>query len=557
MVYLPRQMDEAHIERQFRGELGAVRESIELRLQALETPARTADNLIASPNYIKNSHPEWSKKAWENAGVSASTVDDDNRTAYNWYYQRTSATNLASSGALIADGNSGYGSLTNGEPIWDQINSRFNIGYTSSNLDFDVSCPLAKDFIFPGHRYYIYFETILASDSVSLNGVEFYCGFWDNTAGQRKWIEGSDFTPTATLYGPAGTRTLKYKILALTDGGEDILSTEVTVSNAPTTMSESNHVRLSFTGAPGFIEFQIYRFDGVTYRQVGNIRNSIDLQFYDMQENAGELVSGYPTAPGNRPQAKETTVGLTGISTGFTAHTMIIQIPTTYNRANTGNNQQYFRFGLTGAISTTRGLGIRRIMVSEGYGPWVRAQGDLIDPLSSPSATAASSPVSGTTTGTTPDNGPYCVTLDTLIDTIKNVNGIDVIIPRPIGELKRGDLVVCGSTVAPIRRFRKGCVQETLTITTKRGYKLTCSLSHRIVKSRFDRAGTAAEHLTVGDQILVSQDGSLDQDSIIDITHNPGVTEVMTLTIPSPHLFVSNNIVSHNRKDPVEEPPLI
>lgn len=557
MPYLPRRMDEANLEQQFRGELGAVRESIELRLRALETPARVADNLIASPNYIKNSHPEWSKEAWENPAINAGDVTDDNRTAYNWYYQRISATNLALSGTLIADGNSGYGSLNAGAPVWDQVNSRFNIGYKTGDLDFDIACPLAKDFVFPGHRYYVYFETILAGAAVSLSGTEFYCGFWDNTSGQQKWIEGSDFTPTAALYGPAGTRTLKYKILALTDGGEDILSTEVTVSNAPTTMSESNHVRLSFTGAPGFIEFQIYRFDGVTYRQVGNIRNSIDLQFYDMQENAGELVSGYPTAPGNRPQAKETTVGLTGIETGFTAHTMIIQVPTTYNRANTENNKQYFRFGLTGPISISRGLGIRRIMISEGYGPWVRAQGDFIEPKSSPSATAASSPVSGTTTGNTPDNGPYCVTFDTLIDTIKNVNGIDVIVPRPIGELKRGDLIVCGSTVAPIRRFRKGCVQETLTIITKKGFKLTCSLSHRIVKSRFDRSGTAAEHLVVGDQILVSEEGALDQDSIIEIQHNPGSTEVITLTIPSPHLFVSNNIVSHNRKDPTEEPPII
>lgn len=551
-------MEQAHLERQYRSEMDEFRREVEQRLRPLETPAKVATNLIASPNYILNSHPEWSKAAWQNTGVEATVVPpaalgDDNRTAYNWYYQTVanSGQDLSTSSTLIADEHSAYSSTAE-TPVWDRVNGRFLIGHTSTA--YDVAAPLSRDFVFPGQRYYVYFETILLDETTSLEGAEFYCGFWDNTSGQRKWIEGSDFTPTASIYGAGGTRTLTYKILAATDGNEEILSVAVTVANAPNTLTATNHVRLSFAGAPGFISFKIYRFDGTTYRQVGEVRNSIDLQFYDMDDNAGTLETGFPVVSGNRPIAREATVGLTAVTSGYTVHTMVIQVPTTYNRSNTTNNQQWLRWGLSGPISAKRGLAIRRMMVSEGFGPWVRAQGDLTLPLSSPTTGATSSPVSGRTIGTNPKNGPYCVTLDTLIDTIINVNGIDIVTSTAIKDIEVGTLVACGALALPVQKITDGTVQEVIVIKTATGRTLSCSTSHRVLKSRLDKAGTAAAALHVGDNILIANDEQLTQDTIVEIIRVLGEAKVRTLSLPEPHLFVTNGIVSHNLKEPPIDP---
>lgn len=556
MVYLPRKMDENYVEQRMRSEIESLRESVDQRLSVLEAPTRPAENLVASPNYILNSHPEWSKAAWEHADVTPSSVPvgvaaDDNRTCYNWYYQlkKDSGQDITASDGVIADGHSGYGALAAGAPVWDQVNARFFMGEASGD-GYDIACPLSRDFVFPGHRYYVYFETIVTDETVDLQGAEFYCGFWDATSTEEKWIQGSNFEPTYKIYGAGGTRTLKYKILAATDGGDQILSQEVTVANAPNQMSTDNHVRLSFRGAPGFISFKIYRYDGLSYRQVGDIRNSIDLQFYDMQELSGSSVTGWPDEASNRPLAIKTTNGLVGALNQYTGHTLVVQIPTTYDRSKTANNKQWFRFGLTGPISAARGLGIRRISVSEGYGPWVRCQTDLTAPLSSPSAAASSSPVPGGAGGGGPSGGPTanCVTLDTIVETVAVINGVDVVTSVPITEIRPGMNLVCGTTVAPVKSVKHGVVQETYTIYTKRGFEVTCSADHRLIKSRFDKNGTPARRLQIGDRLLTSEEGVLAQDVIEEITLNLGETDVMTVSLPPPHLFVTNGLVSHNLK---------
>ena len=544
-------MDEAHLERQWRAEIDTLRFNVEQRLVALETPPRAEPTFIASPNYILNSHPEWSKAAWENAGIAASTVSDDNRTLYNWYYQTISDSgqDLGSSTELIAYGHTGFSS--SGEtPIWDQNDARFVIGHESVN--YDISVPLSRDFVFPGQRYYVYFETILADIDADLSGIEVFCGFWDNTSGQRKWIEGSDFTPTVSVYGAGGSRTLTYKILATTDSGEQILSTDLVVTNAPDTLSETNHIRLFFSGAPGFISFQIYRFDGVTHRLVGEVRNSIDLQYFDMQETAGSLATGFPSITTQRPRAYKKTIGLVANQYSYTSHTLLIQIPTTYNRGNTTNDQQWLRWGITGPASKRRALGIRRFMVSEGFGPWVRAQGDLTIPLSSPSSTTAFSPGPGVVIGGSPDDGPYCVTLDTQVDVIQHINGFDVVNSIPISDIKMGMKVVCGSDILPVQHITDGNVQQTYTVTTRSGLSVTCSPSHRLLRSRFDKSGTAVSLLKVGDYILTAHDGKIDQEVIESIAVTSATTPVRTLSLPSPHLFVTNGIVSHNVKSPID-----
>lgn len=564
MVYLPRDMDETHLERQFRNELDLLRIQTNERLQALERPTLATSNNIASPNYLVNSHPEWSKDAWENIDILASTDTDANKECYNWYRQLQTATTLdkASPYPLKRSFTPQHTDWAANEgandeiPIWDGENGRFLIGNTTTL--WDITCPLTTDFIFPGQRYYVYFETIALETGLNLNGAQMYCGFWDNTDGIKNWIEGSPFSPETVIYGPTGTRPLTYKILASTDGGDQLLSQDVVVTNAPTTMTSDNHVRLYFTGAPGFIRFEVYRYDGATYRKVADIKNSIDLQFFDMQENGGTIEPGFPTAINSAPRALKTTISLGAVTDTYTSHTMVIQIPTTYNRSATGNLKQWFRFGLNKTINKARGLAIRRFMVSEGFGPWTRAAADLTQPKSSPTTTASSSPVSGTTSSGEATGGVDCVTLDTLIQVANKSNGVDQSFLIPAKDVTTDHYMVCGGQALPVQHVKEGHVQEIYSIKTVSGFTLNCSATHRVIQSAFDRHGKAVQFLNVGELVLVSKNDQMGQEAIISIEKTAGDTKVRSFSLPAPHRFITGNIVSHNAKrPPFEEPVLI
>lgn len=564
MTYLSRKMDEQHLERQFRNELETLRERTEIRLEALERPAASTAALAASPNYLRNSHPEWSTKAYTQSDVFSGDTDDLNLECYNWYYVEAGE-NPSTLTPLLADGHSDFAALPADAPVWDKVNARFALGWDSSEaspgVSYELTCPLPTDFVFPSQRYFVVFETLLDDASVTLGDAELYCGFWDSTTGQETWIEGDDFTPTATVFGAAGTRSLAYKIRATTDGGFQILSTEAVVPNAPAALSANNHIRLSFRGAPGFIRFEIFRKDGAVYRKVADIRNSTDLQFFDLQEEAGSIEAEYPTLALSRPRAYASTNGLTGNVTSYTLHTMVVPVPSTYNRSQTENGKQWFKIGFTAPISVARKLYIRRIMLSEGYGPWTRADRDL-QALSSPSASATGSPgggilieTGGGGVGGGIENGPVdCVTLDAMIDIVRS-DGESMVVERiPISELEAGMYVLSGPHALKVAQIRDGVTQEVYRLETDGGMVLECSPSHRVIRTYLDKYGTSARLLQEGDPVLTSVDGHVKVDRIRTISVRYGTTPVRSISIPEPHLYVVNGVVSHNKKVAPVEP---
>lgn len=527
-------------------------EEFDDRLRLLENPATAQITYAASPNMLPNSHPEWSTMAYTTASVTPSTVGDTNYDCYNWRYATAATTNLSgSSSSVLASGHSGYAGLNADAPIWDRVNGNFKLG--SSTTNYDVCAPLPTNFVHPGQRFYIYFEASLAAADTDINDVEFYCGFWDDTAGQEKWIEGSAFTPTLSLWGSEGARTLEYKILAETDTGYQILSDAVSTAVAPASLSTANHVRLNFSGAPGFIRFVIYRKDGANYYRVGEIRNSIDVQFFDMIESGDTIVpvDGYPAITTSTPKAYAVTSGFEPGETGtFAIHTMTVQVPLQYDKSVTGNNQQYFRFGLTGLVASgsEREVIIRRIAVSEGSGTWSRSPRDM-QALSSPSTSAASSPGppgGGGTTTTPPGGGgggPLCLTLDTEIDT---PNG-----SRELQDIKaRKHSVIWQGRALPVIATREGDVQFVWEIELEDGKSVRCSDTHRFIRG--DGKPRSPRFLKIGDELCTREGKS----KIIRLEQILGQTTVKMITIPYPHLFLSNGIVSHNAKDRTGEIPL-
>jgi hypothetical protein len=541
---LPEQMYERVLEQRLQYEIDALRESMDTRIQALEAPVFETTDFGSSPNYIPNSHPEWSTLAYGTAGTTPGTAGDTNHECHNWRYQTAATTNLsASSAPLLGSGHSGYAGLNADAPVWDRTNANFLLG--SSSTAYDVCSPLPTDFIFPGQVYYIYFEASLAASDTDINDAQFYCGFWDDTAGQEKWIEGADFTPTASVYGQVGARTLEYKIHALTDSGTEMLSTAVTVTTAPATLTSNNHVRLNFSGQPGFIQYIIYRKDGANYYRVGDIRNSIDLQFFDIQETGSSVVpvSGYPSVTGNRPKAYAETGAFTPGSVGsFAAHTMSIQVPVAYNRSNTGNLQQYFRFGLTelvAAAGSRREVVIRKISVSEGYGGWTRSPRDM-QAASGPSGAAVTSPTGGNPTNVPPGSGtggPICLVPETIVKTLRG--------DKQLGNVTNKDHLVCGATALPVKWVRRGTVQFVWEIELECGRKVRCSDTHKWIRSMTDRNGRAANLLKIGDTLLTED---FNESRIVGKEKIIGQQEVIQISLPPPHLFIAGGIVSHNQK---------
>jgi hypothetical protein len=539
--------------------------NLELQMQSqideLTRITVTSANAAAAVNYLPNSHPEYSKLAFLTAGTFPNTAGDTNRECYNWYRQTSATTALAASAAnaLKRTFSGAEHSLwaanegtDNDIPVWQGVSGLFLIGSQVTN--WDIACLLPTDFVYPGQRFYVYCELALQTGASIPSGMQFYAGFWDNTAGQQKWIEGGDFTPTISVEGTAGTRTLEYKVLAATDSGEQILSVALSTAIAPNNLTTDNRVKLSFTGAPGFIQYTIYRKDGANYYKVGDIRNSIDLQFYDQIESGSTVVSepGYPVITNNRPKAYAITQDFSPseLSTAsFTPHTLTIQVPTTYNRSLTTGSNQWFRFGIDELVADSasrRGIAIRRLSVSEGYGGWARSNRDL-SAASSPTSTATGAPVAGNPTIDPPPSGGggiSCVTLDTVI---KTSNG-----EIPINDVERMTIIDNCLYRAKVIGTKTGEVAELVTVETDNGLSLTGSIWHRLIQSANDTVGISLHKLKESDSVLTCIDGKFENAIITQRVVKRGNFVVKSLQLPKPHLFITNGFVSHNNKPSLE-----
>ena len=544
MRQLPERMYDDGLERSLTSRIDDLETRLGDRITILESPGFETTTYEAPPNYLPNSYPEWSTLAYGTAGTTPATAGDTNYEAYNWFEQTSATTDLSGATALVGSGHSTYAGLGTDVPRWDRTNGFFLLG--SSTTNYDICCPLPTDFVMPGQRFFVYLEAAYTQSDTDDNNTEFYCGFWDNTLGQRKWIEGTDFTPTVSVYGAGGGRTLEYKVMAETDSGDQILSAAVSTATAPSTLTTSNHVRISFSGAPGFIRFVVYRKDGSNYYRVADIRNTIDLQFYDMVESGDTVVpvGGYPSVTGNRPQAYASTIDFNPAAPGsVNAHLLTIQVPTTYDRSNTGNHQQYFRFGLSSLVAagSEHEIAIRRISVSEGYGAWTRCPRDL-QAASGPSLSAASAPTPGGGTSGGPETGgsgrQACLTMDMIVPTEDG--------DKPIGLLSISDRVVIGPMSLPIKSIKDGTVQFVWEIELESGEVVRCSDTHRLITSKRDRRGVAAARLKVGDSLL-TQD--FVESRIIRKEQLFGQWQVRQIFLPSPHIFIANGIVNHNLKN--------
>lgn len=177
-------------------------------------------------------------------------------------------------------------------------------------------------------------------------------GIWDNTSGQRKFLEGS-IDLKGSLLGATGTKQRRFKVLLTSDRGYQILSNEVILPATPANLSSSNYIGLSWGQQAGQLQVEIYEhYDpggaGDEYRLVTQVSSATSFIY-----EGGYLVtvSGYPTPTGsNRNATYVTQTGdmenLVVNGSAWDTINFPINVPSNYNKGLT-TNRQWVRLWLT------------------------------------------------------------------------------------------------------------------------------------------------------------------------------------------------------------------
>jgi len=235
-------------------------------------------------------------------------------------------------------------------------------GVARLNGTYTIDAPFPSNIGGPGKTLYIVFIAARRTPYISLpTPFRIYCGIWDNTLGQRDFIQGSaPFTVDASVVNsPSSTTERRYRIHARTDRGYTFLSDEVVVSGAPSdiafaTDDPAPYVQLSWTQLPnnqGILSYDVYRYD-VTANEYFLLQDvSNGSRTYQDNNTALRQVSAYPTGTYDRGIAyvattsgNLTNLAINGVSAAWSTLAVPIQLPPNYNQSNT-TSEQWLRIG--------------------------------------------------------------------------------------------------------------------------------------------------------------------------------------------------------------------
>jgi hypothetical protein len=566
------------VRRETRKLLEPLQQSISANAEAIASLGQT---VAASPgafaeivNIIDNSHPEWSDMAYTLLSIASNTAGDANMECYNFHRQpavdtilsgsNTDAVKCAKTSEPADHSLWAANEAVNADiPRWDKVNGTLEFGQTAELWDLYV--PFPNDVVFPGQIFYVQFEAMLA-DATPLTDIQAFCGLFDSTVGQQKFIEGGSFTITddqgndpGVTYGIPGSTSVNYKIIAYTDSGEQAESNVLNFPNAPAVFDGNNHPRIKFSGVPGFIKFEIYREIAGTYVLQYVVGNTIEGIYYDLGLPAVREVDAFPTITVTKPRAYAVTSTFTpGTPTGlaWVRHAMTILVPTTYNKALTDAGKQFFRFGLTGFTATARQVLIRKFGVSMGSGKWARSPNDVRKNAHSAPSTSAAGAGAGDGGGgidpPPPGGGGGCVLLDSTIALYADDGSKRTAELHTIGKDAMTDNggAICGK----VKYVKQAHTSRIFRVVAKSGLTVGATFDHPFITSPVDHKGTACielqRRLNAGQEvyILTRPKGEVISDRIISITEEFGDFWVGIPSIEGSPVVILNGFLSHNNK---------
>jgi hypothetical protein len=178
-------------------------------------------------------------------------------------------------------------------PRWDRVNGWVEIG-SDTDERWSLDTQFAQNVIRPGLPMFAIAIIKQRDTAASMpDGCKVCFGCWDATAAQNRWIEGENFDLTVTPVGTTGATSVSYKAIGILSDGSEIESDVVTITNSNAVLSASNYNRLTWTNAPGILDFTIYRLMGGVYHRVFTITNGAN----DYNDTGGfeAVVGSFPT----------------------------------------------------------------------------------------------------------------------------------------------------------------------------------------------------------------------------------------------------------------------
>lgn len=257
---------------------------------------------------------------------------------------------------------------------WDSAN-----GYVKMGTEKTLDLLLPGKFVIASRTHYVAFIMAKASQYIVFpSSAYLYAGFWLNNAGSSYWLQGTNpFTVSGTPSSAFST-TRKYRVFARTDRARSILSSELTLTTAPSDaeFTAGGTVSLSWSRLNdlGILSYDIYRLTGTTYVLLERV-DSGAITYID-NNSVYASASAYPTATDDRSTALVTTrteigtesilnlIAIDGVSPSWSSFTFPVIVPNDYN-LGTGS-EQWLRIGIGGLTNNRADLQIPEVTIVSG-----------------------------------------------------------------------------------------------------------------------------------------------------------------------------------------------
>lgn len=299
-----------------------------------------SNNSWFDTSYNTNDESKECAYFYSNDGTMSGIVLDDTRSPTSSTNQTLKNTSHSTYDPSFARWNSSNG--------WAEMTGVKTVDILLPTNFIDATTPLARVAIDRAAKANRYIE--LASDCL------IFAGIYDNTVGQEKFLTGDLGLQAVANGSAASTVERRYKIFVTTDRGFTILSSEVTVLNAPADgfFTVTDNVSLYWKPTAGYLQVDIYEFvpstgDYFLVNQVSNGGNN----YLHLGSYLPVTVSAYPTATQPDRQAIYYTrngelanLATNGVSANWSSINFPIGVPNNYDKSVT-TGRQWLRIGLT------------------------------------------------------------------------------------------------------------------------------------------------------------------------------------------------------------------
>lgn len=370
----------------------------------IPTAGSNIENHAGGGNHWPNNDASFSTRAATIAGTLPTDAFDDNYELWGFYWaERDAAVVMDAAHALKSVDHSLFAAnegVNTGIPIWDRVNGRVLMGAAGAT-QYDVVVALPRKIVGPGERWYIVFQVVAVTNDDVPPEMEAFGGMWQISDAYENYAKGDAFDLSYIIKGVAGAHDTKYRALAKTDSGFSILSSVLDVPDAPAVLSNADYPQIYLNGAPGFLEYAIYRLRDAVYEHLYTIRNDQDLLYNDTGtvHFPDEVLAGWPVEPQDRPIAYANTGGGKTLKIGvfggqYQNNSVLVVVPTTYRSGDTHADGQFIRFGLMEPTTADRQLAFDKFVFDTSYHIWSPdnaiqfAQENFTIPSSSPNSGA-------------------------------------------------------------------------------------------------------------------------------------------------------------------------